>query len=593
MADFTKLILTDVGKTLLHQEVFAEEALVFTRIELSDHTYEEAELRGLEGLDDVRQQNPIRKVTVEDDIVTVDFIINNETLEMGYFIRAMGLYARMGDGEEVLFAVAVEKSGGCHMPQMSETVTSIQIKLQLRLENTEKVSLVLDTAGLAAVGDVLDVQNLVLEERERAQEAEGELREQIEAEAARAAEKEAQLETDVGEKADTAQVDGHISNTTVHITADERTKWNDKMEADGNAGNATVTFSQASTRTNILSGEPLKTIMGKIMKWFADLKAVAFSGSYNDLSNKPVIPTVNNAKLTIQKNGANVQTFSANQSSDATANIIVPTKVSQLTNDSGYKTTDNKVTQTSVSETDNSNYRVLLSGAPNDNTLTEAVCKTKGITYNPSRNSLDIKGQKAFINLEGKSINAGIEVKSVDGDQVIKSYVDLDYVGMSREYEREFLYSEMDFRGIYTTGDLTVKQYKFSTLLEVLANMLFPLVGLDNVAFDKVVLLKCIEYGDTNLYTYYTKYYNKIIVIVQQFADSNTGGAGYCGEERRLFLKLDFSYLRDGVNSYNFHDGIDSGVLQIGYNSTTNKITFQAKATNGYTLCYHIFAVKA
>ena len=123
MADFTKLILTDVGKTLLHQEVFAEEALVFTRIELSDHTYEEAELRGLEGLDDVRQQNPIRKVTVEDDIVTVDFIINNETLEMGYFIRAMGLYARMGDGEEVLFAVAVEKSGGCHMPQMSETVT--------------------------------------------------------------------------------------------------------------------------------------------------------------------------------------------------------------------------------------------------------------------------------------------------------------------------------------------------------------------------------------------------------------------------------------------------------------------------------------
>ena len=383
------------------------------------------------------------------------------------------------------------------------------------------------------------------------------------------------------------------SSDLVHITADERTKWNDKMEADGNAGNATVTFSQASTRTNILSGEPLKTIMGKIMKWFADLKAVAFSGSYNDLSNKPVIPTVNNAKLTIQKNGANVQTFSANQSSDATANIIVPTKVSQLTNDSGYKTTDNKVTQTSVSETDNSNYRVLLSGAPNDNTLTEAVCKTKGITYNPSRNSLDIKGQKAFINLEGKSINAGIEVKSVDGDQVIKSYVDLDYVGMSREYEREFLYSEMDFRGIYTTGDLTVKQYKFSTLLEVLANMLFPLVGLDNVAFDKVVLLKCIEYGDTNLYTYYTKYYNKIIVIVQQFADSNTGGAGYCGEERRLFLKLDFSYLRDGVNSYNFHDGIDSGVLQIGYNSTTNKITFQAKATNGYTLCYHIFAVKA
>ena len=46
-------------------------------------------------------------------------------------------------------------------------------------------------------------------------------------------------------------------------------------------------------------------------------------------------PTVNNGTLTIQKNGTNVQTFTANQSSNATANITVPTKVSDLTNTSG------------------------------------------------------------------------------------------------------------------------------------------------------------------------------------------------------------------------------------------------------------------
>lgn len=50
------------------------------------------------------------------------------------------------------------------------------------------------------------------------------------------------------------------------------------------------------------------------------------------------IPTVNNATLTIQKNGTNVATFTANSSSNATANITVPTKVSELTNDSGYLT---------------------------------------------------------------------------------------------------------------------------------------------------------------------------------------------------------------------------------------------------------------
>ena len=55
------------------------------------------------------------------------------------------------------------------------------------------------------------------------------------------------------------------------------------------------------------------------------LATVATSGSYNDLSNKPTIPTVNNGTLTIKQNGTTVQTFSANQSGNVTANITVPT----------------------------------------------------------------------------------------------------------------------------------------------------------------------------------------------------------------------------------------------------------------------------
>lgn len=46
-------------------------------------------------------------------------------------------------------------------------------------------------------------------------------------------------------------------------------------------------FVQAGERENISSGESLPILFGKIKKWFADLKAVAFSGSYSDLSNKP------------------------------------------------------------------------------------------------------------------------------------------------------------------------------------------------------------------------------------------------------------------------------------------------------------------
>lgn len=53
-----------------------------------------------------------------------------------------------------------------------------------------------------------------------------------------------------------------------------------------------------------------------------DLHKVAKTGSYNDLLDRPTIPTVNNGKLTIQKNGATVGSFSANQSGDTTINIV-------------------------------------------------------------------------------------------------------------------------------------------------------------------------------------------------------------------------------------------------------------------------------
>ena len=68
----------------------------------------------------------------------------------------------------------------------------------------------------------------------------------------------------------------------------------------GNASDTTVTFTQASTRTNIASDEKMSVLMGKIAKYFADLKTVAFSGDYADLNNTPTI--IKSEEFTIAKN---------------------------------------------------------------------------------------------------------------------------------------------------------------------------------------------------------------------------------------------------------------------------------------------------
>lgn len=99
----------------------------------------------------------------------------------------------------------------------------------------------------------------------------------------------------------------------------------------------TITDTYSATSSNGMSGKAVASaISGKANS--SDLATVATSGSYNDLSNKPTIPTVNNATLTIQKNGTTINTFTANASSNVTANITVPTNTNELTNGAGFIT---------------------------------------------------------------------------------------------------------------------------------------------------------------------------------------------------------------------------------------------------------------
>ncbi len=116
------------------------------------------------------------------------------------------------------------------------------------------------------------------------------------------------------------------SNAKVYIGDDDKLYSNGKaVVAEGD----TAAAASADGDGNVISSTYAKS---------ADLATVATSGKYSDLTGTPTIPTVNNGTLTIQRNGTLVKSFTANSSSNVTANITVPVKVSELTNDSGFIT---------------------------------------------------------------------------------------------------------------------------------------------------------------------------------------------------------------------------------------------------------------
>lgn len=94
---------------------------------------------------------------------------------------------------------------------------------------------------------------------------------------------------------------GNVNITPANIGA---------LSTTGEASNTTVKFTESTSRTKPTTGEKISSIVGKIVKFLSDLKTVAFTGSYNDLSNKP---------LSLPANGGNASTVNGH-----TVNADVP-----------------------------------------------------------------------------------------------------------------------------------------------------------------------------------------------------------------------------------------------------------------------------
>ena len=98
----------------------------------------------------------------------------------------------------------------------------------------------------------------------------------------------------------------------------------------GDLSEASVTFTADSTRTLPKSGSRFKAFCGSVLKFLSDLKAVSFSGSYNDLSNKPSIPSGAAASQAVANN---CTTTAAGSVLDARQGKVLMDKANQLSSE--------------------------------------------------------------------------------------------------------------------------------------------------------------------------------------------------------------------------------------------------------------------
>ena len=141
----------------------------------------------------------------------------------------------------------------------------------------------------------------------------------------------------------------------------------------------------------------------------------------NTYAKKTELPTVNNATLTIQKNGTNVATFTANSANAATANITVPTKTSELTNDSNYATTAQVNARVATAQgTNNANDVMVVNSSGN---VTPALITNANISSSAAIAQSKISGLTDA--LAGKLSTTGTAAKATadaNGNNIADTY---------------------------------------------------------------------------------------------------------------------------------------------------------------------------
>lgn len=220
-------ILTNNGAVLMTQ-VAAGRTLLFTRTE-SGGGYS-ASPAMLQSVIDKKQDMFLDEVTYENKQAVVKTVLSNMQLEEEYQLRQVGVYAKLEGDETDTLLIIGQQYNGEKIPSYQDGIMQIEYNIAIKAAGTGNVTIEGVGTGYVTKGQFL------------------------------------------------AHLNDH--NNPHQVTARDV-----NLEKVPNVGtdDQTPTFEEAEERGNIVSGDKLSVLFGKIRKWFTDIKDAAFCSVANNL----------------------------------------------------------------------------------------------------------------------------------------------------------------------------------------------------------------------------------------------------------------------------------------------------------------------
>lgn len=158
MAEYPKITLTNKAMEMIAAAQIEGTILTITRVKIGDGSL--ADGADIKSMTDVINSMLIAPFSSSNNDgggqITVHFAVSNSTVEAGFFAREIGVFAKLNDGEEQLYAYTNAGNKCDWIPDKHTPIDSQVIDLTLIVGNAENVTVHISDEAFALAKDLID-----------------------------------------------------------------------------------------------------------------------------------------------------------------------------------------------------------------------------------------------------------------------------------------------------------------------------------------------------------------------------------------------------------------------------------------------------
>ena len=161
MGVYKSAIITAAGINLVAESLTGDKTISFSTAKASSYAYPaETNFSELTDLQDVMQSvEPSSAQVINGNIVQATVRFSNEKVENDYLIQTIGLYAKINDGDEILFSVLQAITPDQMPKQNPVSPTAYIYNIQTVVNQASQITVTVNPAGTATVQDIINLEN--------------------------------------------------------------------------------------------------------------------------------------------------------------------------------------------------------------------------------------------------------------------------------------------------------------------------------------------------------------------------------------------------------------------------------------------------